>query len=144
MPSLSSFLKCPWLYLDFLRWALESSFTLVCPPSLRGKKNKSSLGAYVVAQWVKPLASLINMLVWVLPTVCPSFHLLINTPGKVADDGLNGWSPVTHLGNPNGVPGSRVSSGSALAAEATWGVNRRAEHMCLSLLLPPQLYFQVK
>lgn len=62
-----------------------------------------------------------------------------NAPGKAAERGPSAWAPAFHTADLNGVPGSRLYPGPALATVIIWGVNQQIEHLslCISFLLIP-------
>lgn len=64
---------------------------------------------------------------------------LPNAPGKAAHDGPSVWAPVTHVGGPDGAPGSWLQPGSYLAFEASWGVKQQTEDCSLSFSLCLQI-----
>lgn len=68
------------------------------------------------------------MIVQILAALFP-IQFPADAPGKAVENGLSAWSPVTHVGVPDGVSCSFFGPGPDLVPISIWGVNLWMEYI---------------
>lgn len=67
-----------------------------------------------------------------VPATLLQIQLAADAPGKAMKAGLSTWTTITHMGDPNAVPGQWLWLGLFLVFTAIWEVSQQMKDLLLS------------